>query len=73
MTKKDVDDLRELTIDELKAKIKEHRAKLFDIRFKLATHQVENTAEIATLRHKIAQAKTVIREKEFVSAINITE
>ena len=73
MNKKYIEELRELTIDELQAEIKEHRAKLFDIRFKLATHQVENTAEIATLRHKIAQAKTVIREKELVSATNITE
>jgi large subunit ribosomal protein L29 len=68
MTKKDVDELRELTIDELQGKIKEHRAKLFDIRFKLATHQVENTAEVSNLRHKIAQAKTVIREKQLVAA-----
>lgn len=59
-----IDEMRDLTVDELNAKIKEFRAKLFDIRFKLATHQVENTAEIPALRHYIAQAKTVIREKE---------
>lgn len=59
-----ITEMRELTIDELNGKIKEFRQKLFDIRFKLATHQVENTSEITTLKHKIAQAKTVIREKE---------
>lgn len=60
----DIQEMRDLTIPELKAKIKEFRAKLFDIRFKLATHQVENTAEIPLIRHQIAQACTVIREKE---------
>lgn len=59
-----IKEMRELTIDELNGKIKEFRQKLFDIRFKLATHQVENTSEIATLKHGIAQAKTIIREKE---------
>lgn len=65
-----IKDMRELTIDELKAKIKENRSKLFEIRFKLATHQVENTAEIATLRHEIAQASTVIREKELKTEVS---
>lgn len=65
-----IKDMRELTIDELKAKIKENRSKLFEIRFKLATHQVENTAEIASLRHEIAQASTIIREKELKTEIS---
>ncbi len=65
----DITGMRDLTIDELNAKIKEFRAKLFDIRFKLATHQVENTAEIASLRHQIAQAKTVIREKQIAQEL----
>lgn len=73
MSKKNVNELRDCTIDELKEKIKGYRAKLFDIRFKLATHQVENTAEIATLRHQIAQAKTVIREKELASELVATK
>ena len=64
-----ITEMRDLTIDELNTKIKEFRAKLFDIRFKLATHQVENTAEIAGLRHQIAQAKTVIREKQIAQEL----
>lgn len=59
-----ITELRDLTLDELNKKIDENRAKLFDIRFKMAQHQVENTAEIGLLRHEIAQAKTVIREKQ---------
>ncbi|MEW5819023.1 MAG: 50S ribosomal protein L29 [Cyanobacteriota bacterium] len=65
----DMNELRDLTIDELNDKVKECRAKLFDIRFKLATHKVENTAEIAALRHTIAQAKTVIRQKELAEEL----
>lgn len=68
-----INELRDLTVDELNAKVKECRAKLFDIRFKLATHQVENTAEIAFLRHTIAQIKTVIREKELAEEIVSTK
>lgn len=64
-----INEMRELTIDELNDKIKEFRAKLFDIRFKLATHQVENTAEIAALKHMVAQAKTVIREKQIAEEL----
>lgn len=64
-----ISEMRELTIDELNAKIEEFRAKLFDIRFKLATHQVENTAEIAALKHMVAQAKTVIREKQLAEEL----
>lgn len=62
-----IKEMREKTIDELKEQVGEYRKELFDMRFKLATHQLENTAEMATLRHRIAQALTVIREKELAS------
>jgi large subunit ribosomal protein L29 len=62
-----IKEMRDLTRDELNGKIKEFRSRLFDIRFKTAIHEVENTSEIATIRHQIAQAKTVIREKELAA------
>ena len=60
----DITEMRDLTIDELNVKIKEFRAKLFDIRFKLATHQVENTAEIAGLRHKLRKQRRLFAKNK---------
>jgi len=56
-------EIRELNIDELNAGIQEAHKALFDARFKHSIHQLENTAELRQLRHKIAQFKTVLREK----------
>ena len=39
-----------------------------DLRVQKATHKLENTALIARTKHFVAQAKTVIREKEVKNA-----
>ncbi len=57
-------ELREKTIDELKSAIVDFKKQLFDLRVQKATHKLENTALISTTKHSIAQAKTVLREKE---------
>lgn len=56
-------EMREKTIDELKSTVVELKKKLFDLRLQKATHKLENTALIATTKHLIAQAKTVMKEK----------
>ena len=57
-------ELKELTIDELNAKIKELSEELFNLRFRHAIGQLENPASLKTIRKDIAKAKTVFREKE---------
>lgn len=57
-------DLREKSVDELKALSEELRRKNFDLRFKHYTGQLLNTAEIRTTRRDIARVETVIRERE---------
>lgn len=57
-------EMREKTIDELKSAIVEFKKQLFDLRLKKATHKLENTSLISTTKNLIAQAKTVIKEKE---------
>ena len=57
-------ELKELTIDELNAKIKELSEELFNLRFRHAIGQLENPASLKTIRKDIAKAKTVLREKE---------
>lgn len=57
-------EMREKTIDELKSAIVEFKKQLFNLRLQKSTHKLENTALISTTKHLIAQAKTVIKEKE---------
>jgi large subunit ribosomal protein L29 len=56
-------EMRELTEDELNAQIDLARKSLFEARMKLSLHQLENTAELSQLKHRIAQLKTVLSEK----------
>ena len=59
--------IRELTSQELETKIKELKEELFNLRFQLATGQLENTARISQVRKSIARMKTVIRERELAN------
>jgi large subunit ribosomal protein L29 len=56
-------EMRELKEDELNAQIETARKSLFEARMKLSLHQLENTAELSQLKHRIAQLKTVLSEK----------
>ncbi len=57
-------EMREKTVDELKQFVVDSKKQLLENRIKLSMHKLENTAEIAKTKRLIAQAKTVIREKE---------
>ncbi len=56
--------LRDLTKDELTRKIGELKEELFNLRFQLATGQLENPMRIREVRKTIARTQTVLREKE---------
>lgn len=64
-----VKELRELTPEELNAKIYEFKEQLFELRRKKAVGQLEHGEEIRAVRKDIAKAETVKREKE----LNITK
>ena len=57
-------ELRDLTTAEIEQKVKSLKEELFNLRFQLATGQLENTARIREVRKAIARMKTVIRERE---------
>lgn len=59
-----LDEMREKTVDELKSAIVDWRKDLFNYKLQLSTHKLENTALISKTKKLIAQAKTVIKEKE---------
>lgn len=56
-------DLREKTVDELRALGEERRKELFDLRFKHYTGQLVNTAALKTTRREVARIETIIRER----------
>ena len=66
-----VNDLRELSIIELKNKIVDLKKELMDSRFALATSQLEDTSVFKKIRKEIAQANTVLTEK--LSVENVEE
>ena len=57
-------DIRELTTAEIEQNVKSMKEELFNLRFQLATGQLENTARINDVKKTIARLKTVARERE---------
>lgn len=55
-------EIRNLSIDELRIKDKELVQELFNLKFQLHTGRLENTAKLASLRKDIARIKTIMRE-----------
>lgn len=53
-----------MTMEELIAKVKELKSELFNLRFQLATGQLQNTMQITAVKRDIARAKTILRQKE---------
>lgn len=57
-------ELRELTEEELVTKLRESKEELFNLRFQMATGQLDNNRRLRTVRHEIARIYTVMRERE---------
>jgi large subunit ribosomal protein L29 len=63
-----VSDLRELTSDELREALLEAKEERFNLRFQVATNQLDNTARLKTVKTEIARILTVLRERELTTA-----
>jgi large subunit ribosomal protein L29 len=57
-------EFRNLTSVELEQKIAGFKDELFNLRFQLATGQLDNPTQIRDVRKEIARAKTILRERE---------
>lgn len=57
-------DIRELNDEELVEKLEEAKEELFNLRFQLATGQLDNPMKIKDVRKEIARVQTVQRERE---------
>ena len=53
-----------MSAGQLTDKVKELKSELFNLRFQLATGQLENTMQISAVKRDIARAKTVLRQLE---------
>ncbi|NLI70575.1 MAG: 50S ribosomal protein L29 [Firmicutes bacterium] len=58
-----IKDIRELSDQELNEKLIEFKEELFNLRFQLATGQLENHMRIKDVRRGIARVKTVMTER----------
>lgn len=61
-------DIREKSVDELKALVVDLKQELFNLRLQKSTNKLENTASISNTKRTIARVKTVITEKEVENA-----
>ena len=57
-------ELHELTVDELNAKLKELSEELFNLRFRHAIGQLDDSASLRNCKKDIARVKTILKEKE---------
>jgi large subunit ribosomal protein L29 len=57
-------ELRELSEEELVAKLREAKAELFNLRVQAATGQLDNNRRLQVIRREIARIYTIMRERE---------
>ena len=61
-------ELRDLSYDELIKKEGELKAELFNLRFRLATGQLDNPMTIKAVKKDMARVKTIIRQRDLEAA-----
>ena len=63
-------EIRELDDTQLQEKLKECRAELFNLRFQMATSQLDNTARVTNVKKDVARILTEIRAREIAAQKN---
>jgi large subunit ribosomal protein L29 len=63
-------ELRELTDDQLLERAETAKEELFNLRFQLATGQLDNSSMIKKVRHEIARIATVMRERDIEAQLD---
>ena len=58
-----INEIKELTTEELNIKINDAKAELFNLRFQQATGNLEKPSRIGDLRKQVARMKTILRER----------
>jgi large subunit ribosomal protein L29 len=63
-------ELRDLTDDQLVERAESAKEELFNLRFQLATGQLDDSSRIKKVRHDIARIATVMREREIEAELD---
>jgi large subunit ribosomal protein L29 len=66
-------EIRELTNEELMETLTELKEEQFNLRFQVATNQLDNTSRIKDVKKEIARILTVLRERELADATSVEE
>jgi large subunit ribosomal protein L29 len=61
-------ELRDLPQEELSARLESAKEELFNLRFQLATGQLDNPMRIKEVRHEIARIMTLFTQRELSEA-----
>ena len=61
-------ELRDMTVIELGSKLNELKGELFNLRFQLATGQLDNPVKLRFIRKDTARVKTILNEKQKANA-----
>jgi len=61
-------ELRELDDDELETRLSEYRREMLNLRFQLATGQLDNIVRLSVVRKDVARVLTVLRDREIALA-----
>ena len=59
-----INEIRDLSQQELSDKLNDLKEELFNLRFQNATNQLDNPMRIVAVKKEIARVKTIIKEKE---------
>lgn len=68
MVSKQAQELREVSDSELRQRLVAARQELFNLRFQVATGQLDNSARLGNVRREIARCETLLREREIAAA-----
>ncbi len=68
-----ISEVRELKIDELQKELENQERSLMNLRFRGATMQLSDFTEIRKTRRTIARINTVLREREIVEEMSVSE
>ena len=64
MKTKEFEELKQKALEELDTDLNERKSELFNLRFQLATGQLQNTAAITACKRDIARVKTIISQRQ---------
>ena len=64
-----INEIKDLTNEELNQKLEELKGELFNLRFQHATNQLDNPRVITDVKRTIARIKTILRERELKQSV----